>query len=301
MTQTNNLKIDLVAQSQAQKEVTINEAVARLESVQNRGVVDKDLATPPVSPTEGVAYIVAATASGAWTGKEDQVAYYNNGWRFIEANEGLTIWVNDEDKVYVFNGTAWVSYADNLQNLSKLGINAAADTTNKLSVASDAVLFSHNGTDIRTKLNKNSSSDTASFLFQDNFSGRAEFGLIGNDDFTLKVSSDGSSWNNSFVVDKSTGKIAIGGGTPISKILSATATLDFPSISTNTSSDLTITVTGATTGSSVELGLTSSPTAGIVFMGFVSAADTVTVRAFNVTGSSINPASQSFRATVLVF
>jgi len=301
MTQTNNLKIDLVAQSQSQKEVTINEAVVRLEAVQNRGVVDKDLATPPGAPAEGAAYIVAATATGAWTGKETNIAYYNNGWRFIAANEGLLVWVNDEDKVYVFNGTAWVNYSDNLQNLAKLGINAAADTTNKLSVSSDAVLFSHNGTDMRTKLNKNASGNTASFLFQDGFSGRAEFGLIGNDDFTLKVSPDGSVWNNAFVVDKTTGKIAIGGGTPVAKILSSTASLDFPNILANTSSDLTIAVTGATTGSSVELGLPAAPTTGIIYMGFVSAADVVTVRAFNVTAGAINPASQSFRATVLVF
>ncbi len=301
MTQTNNLKIDLVAQSQAQKEVTINSAVARLEAVQNRGVADKDLAAPPGSPVEGVAYIVAASATGAWLAKDGQIAYYNTGWQFIVPNEGLLVWVSDEDKVYAYNGTAWISYADNLQNLSKLGINTSADNTNKLAVSSDAVLLTHNGTDIRTKLNKNASGNTASFLFQDAFSGRAEFGLIGDDNFTLKVSADGSTWNNSFVVDKTTGKIAIGGGTQLSKILSATASLDFPSISANSSSDLTITVTGATTGSSVELGLPTAPTAGIIYMGFVSAANTVTVRAFNVTSGAINPASQSFTATVLVF
>ncbi|PIR33972.1 MAG: hypothetical protein COV36_01775 [Alphaproteobacteria bacterium CG11_big_fil_rev_8_21_14_0_20_44_7] len=203
MTNSNNLGVTLLEQSQAQKEVTINEAIYVLEALQNRGVVDKDLATPPVSPSAGDAYIVAASATDDWAGHEDEIAYYNQSWQFIVPNEGLALWMNDEDKLYVYDGASWVSYADNLNNLEKLGINAAADSTNKLSVASDAVLFSHDGDDIQAKLNKASSGDTASFLFQDNFSGRAEFGLIGDDDFTLKVSADGSAWNDAFSVDNS--------------------------------------------------------------------------------------------------
>ena len=46
---------------------------------------------------------------------------------------------------------------------------------------------------LRYKLSKESASKTLSLLFQDNFSGRAEVGLTGDDDFHLKVSADGSS------------------------------------------------------------------------------------------------------------
>jgi hypothetical protein len=206
MTQTNNLKIDLIAQNQAQKEVTINEAIYALEALQNRGVIDKDLATPPSTPADGDTYIVAASPTGAWAGKAKNIAYYNQIWRFIAPNEGLTIWVNDEDKLYTYNGTNWVSYAE---SFDKFGINASADATNRLSVNTDAVLFNHNGTDIRTKLNKNAIGNAATFIFQTGFSGRAEFGLAGNDDFTMKVSSDGSTWNDALVLDKSTGDVAV--------------------------------------------------------------------------------------------
>lgn len=213
MANSNNLNIGLIEQSQAQKYVTINEAIAALEAVQNRGVEDQDLAAPPGSPSEGDAYIVAASATGDWAGKEKNIAYYNSAeWKFISPNEGLMVWVNDEDKLCYFDGTDWQEFTSGgggSETAAKFGINATADTTNKLSVASDAVLFSHDGTDIRAKLNKNSSTDTASFLFQDNFSGRAEFGLVGNDDFTLKVSSDGSTWNDALSVDRTTGKVNI--------------------------------------------------------------------------------------------
>ena len=206
MTSSNNLGIPFVVQSQAQKEVTINDAISILEAMQNRGVADKDLATPPPSPANGDAYIIAASPTGAWSGKAKYIAYYNASWKFISPNEGLMVWVNDEDKIYVYNGASWNAYGD-LNSLAMLGVNAMPDATNRLSVNTDAVLFNNNGSDIRAKLNKNAAANTASFLFQDAFSGRAEFGLIGDDDFRLKTSADGSAWNNSFRALKTDGSV----------------------------------------------------------------------------------------------
>lgn len=91
------------------------------------------------------------------------------------------------------------------------------------------------------------------------------------------------------------------GGTHTDLIASATATLDFGSISAAGSADLTITVTGASVGDSVALGLPATPASGIVWNAFVSAANTVTVRASNITGSAVDPASATYRATVLSF
>ncbi|MCK9299689.1 MAG: hypothetical protein M0P21_12125 [Methanoculleus sp.] len=81
-------------------------------------------------------------------------------------------------------------------------------------------------------------------------------------------------------------------------IKTETASLDFGSINAAASADLTITVPGVVANDSVELGLPAAPTAGIVYQAFVSANDTVTVRATNITGSPINPAAQTFRVTV---
>lgn len=101
----------------------------------------------------------------------------------------------------------------------------------------------------------------------------------------------------------STATLNTGGtnGSTIDLVASATGTLDFGSISAASSADLTITVTGASTGDSVHLGLPASPTAGIIFNAFVSASNTVTVRAFNITAGAIDPASATYRVTVISF
>jgi hypothetical protein len=104
---THNLGITLLEQAQAQKEVTINQAIAVLDAAFNPSVLDKDLATPPASPTAGDSYLIASAPAGAWAGKANYVTYYDSGWRFIAPKEGLTIWVADETAEYRYSGSAW--------------------------------------------------------------------------------------------------------------------------------------------------------------------------------------------------
>jgi hypothetical protein len=110
-------------------------------------------------------------------------------------------------------------------------------------------------------------------------------------------------WQNSAgtVVAKvsNTGALTIGSaGTAVTNYVSATATLDFGSINSLASEDLTITVTGAVANDTVTLGLPAAPTAGIIFQAFVSAANTVTVRAHNYTAGAIDPAAATYRVGV---
>jgi hypothetical protein len=97
------------------------------------------------------------------------------------------------------------------------------------------------------------------------------------------------------------GTLRVGGGTVVASILSATATLDFPSIGSNGTETLTMTVTGAVAGDSVFLGVPAGLDAGLIFCASVTAADTVTVRMHNSSGGSTDPASGTFRATVIRF
>ena len=98
-----------------------------------------------------------------------------------------------------------------------------------------------------------------------------------------------------------TGRVLIGNHPETelpTQVLTASATLDFASIAAVASEDKTIAVAGAAVGDSVALGLPAAPAAGIVFNGFVSAADTVTVRATNITASAVDPASADYTAMV---
>jgi len=90
-----------------------------------------------------------------------------------------------------------------------LGVNTSADTTNRLSVKSPASLFDHAGSDHHLKVNKAADTDTASLLFQTGYSGRAEFGTTGDDNFRIKVSPDGTAWTEALTIDKATGRVGV--------------------------------------------------------------------------------------------
>src|SRR6185295_16253008 len=103
MTTTTHLGITLVEQSQAQKEVTVNQALMRLDALLNNGAKSRATNTPPGSPASGDLYIVGGAPTGAWSGQANKLGYYDQGWHFITPSEGMTLWVADEDIIYSYN------------------------------------------------------------------------------------------------------------------------------------------------------------------------------------------------------
>lgn len=212
---TPRLALPYIVQGQAQKEVTHNDALVRLDALVDLYILDRDLSAPPGSPADGDAYIVAGSPTGAWAGQAGNIAYLIDGaWRFYVPVKGFIAYVADEQKMLVFTASGWVDLVSVLafQNLSKLGILTSADNTNRLAVKSDAILLSHDdvtpGTgDLRVTLNKSAAGKDAGFIFQDGFSTRALFGLLGDDDFTVKVSPNGSTFYTGLVIDRSTGQM----------------------------------------------------------------------------------------------
>jgi hypothetical protein len=194
MANSTHLSLPFIEAAQAQKHVTHNAALSRLDTVVMLSVLDRDLDTPPGAPAEGARYLVAASALGAWSGQDGRIAAWQDGaWSFHTPREGWLCWIADEDILVVFNGAGWTGAAT--QNAARLGVNTTADATNRLAVASSAVLFSHAGDDVRLKLNRDSSADAASLLFQTAWSGRAEIGCLGTDDFVFKTSPDGAAFS----------------------------------------------------------------------------------------------------------
>lgn len=104
-----------------------------------------------------------------------------------------------------------------------------------------------------------------------------------------------------FETDGTQALVALGGGSQFKSILSAAAALDFPSIAAGGQAESTISVTGAAVGDTVHLGTPAGLESGLAVTARVTAADTVTVRAVNVTGSAIDPASGTYRAVVVKF
>ena len=209
---TDHLSLPYLAPAQAQKHVTHNEALKRLDAVVQLAVKDASRTSPPGSPAEGDRHIVAASPTGAWTGKDHQVASFVDGaWQFFAGEPGWLAFDVATGAILVRETGGWADIAGHLGDFDRLGVNATADTTNRLAVRSAAVLFSAiaaadgGSGDIRFVVNKETAGDTASLLFQTNWSGRAEVGLAGDDDLVLKVSPDGSTWHEAIRLDKDTG------------------------------------------------------------------------------------------------
>ncbi len=109
---TTDLGITEIEAQEVQGDVTINEAFWRLDWFCNRLVQDLTLTGPPASTTEGHAYIVAASATGTWSGYDDDVAhYFSSTWHFYTPNKGWVVTDVDNGTRYWWDGSAWSVYS----------------------------------------------------------------------------------------------------------------------------------------------------------------------------------------------
>jgi hypothetical protein len=217
-----NLTLPFLMAAQVQKHVTHNAALMALDAIVMLSVLDRDLAAPPGSPADGARWMVAVPAAGAWTGQAGKIAAWQDGaWAFYAAKEGWMCWVADEDLMLVHDGVAWAS--PSLQNAGMVGVGTTADSSNKFAVAAAAALFTHVGAGFQIKINKSKASDAASILFQNDWSGRAEFGLCGDDQFHVKVSANGSIWVEAIKIDRNEGHAAFAGSVKVASYAKASA------------------------------------------------------------------------------
>lgn len=212
MTQSSpNLALPYIQPSQAQKHVTHNEAVERLDALAQLVLEAIAAETPPASAPDGAAWGLGAAPAGDWAGQGGAVALRaGGGWLFLAPQPGWRAWDKGAGLLRVWTGSAWEdAAAGTLQNVSGVGVGTTSDAVNRLAVAGDATLLTHAGGDHRLKVNKAGTGDTASLLFQSGFAGRAEMGLTGSDDFALRVSPDGTSFRDALVADAGSGAVRV--------------------------------------------------------------------------------------------
>lgn len=105
---TDRFQLPYILPGQAQKELFHNEALARLDAALHPAVEEGPLAVVPVAPVPGQSWIVAAGATGAWAGKDGQVATFTDaGWRFVAPQPGTTAWNKQAGLWFVFDGALW--------------------------------------------------------------------------------------------------------------------------------------------------------------------------------------------------
>lgn len=222
--QTPRLALPYLAAGQMQKHVTLNESLTRLDALVQTAIASRSVSAQPPSPADGVLYLLPTAATGsAWAGRPEGslMRFEAGGWRPVEVPEGLVALVLDADELVVRHFGTWRALGTRLgvvQSLSRFGLGTMADASNPFAVRLNKALWTAleagagGDGDLRLTLNKESGADVLSLLFQSGYGGRAELGLIGDDDLRLKVSGDGSVWRDVFSVDRATGKAAFAMG-----------------------------------------------------------------------------------------
>lgn len=110
MANTINFSLPLLSPSQAQKHVTVNEALVRLDAVAQLRILASDIDTPPSIAQDGASYIVPETAVLAWAGRGGQVAVWSNGgWVYLEPSAGWRAWSVAEAAPLLFDGQKWIA------------------------------------------------------------------------------------------------------------------------------------------------------------------------------------------------
>ncbi len=190
---TANLEMPYILPSQAQKHVTHNEALQRLDAVTQLVITDRRSA-PPASPAEGSCYAVAASPTGEWSGKAGAIAMRQDGaWLFITPRRGWFAFFLDTQDLQVHTGSAGHGMMPCPVSSGWASMRRRRAGT-AWSLPGEASLLTHDGHGHRLTLNKAAPGETASLLFQSNWSGRAELGLAGTDEFGVKISPNGSDW-----------------------------------------------------------------------------------------------------------
>jgi hypothetical protein len=100
--------LPFILPGQAQKELFHNEALTRIDAALHASVEDAPLSTPPAAPVEGQSWIVGSGPTGAWAGRDHQLATWSQGgWRFVAPDQGMNVWSKALALFLQWNGSAW--------------------------------------------------------------------------------------------------------------------------------------------------------------------------------------------------
>jgi hypothetical protein len=99
----------------------------------------------------------------------------------------------------------------------------------------------------------------------------------------------------------SVGTLVVNGSAPVTRINTFSGTVTFSVLLANTSQDVAATVSGVQVGDAVMVGPPATNSTGLALMGYVPANGTITLRALNVTASSITAPTGIYRLVAIGF
>lgn len=111
---SSRLGLDLITTGVGDQLAVHNRGVVKLDALVMGSVKTRQLSAPPGGLVAGDSFIVLSPGTGAWTSKDDQVAYWTGAaWVFIEPRLGMRMWLEDElILVTVVGGDVWRAISD---------------------------------------------------------------------------------------------------------------------------------------------------------------------------------------------
>lgn len=97
---------------QSQKELTHNEALARIDALLHPVVEAKATAAPAglTDASDGLCWLIGSPAIGQWTGRSGQIARWSGGsWRYIAPVAGMTLWLESDEKRLFYIAGVWLA------------------------------------------------------------------------------------------------------------------------------------------------------------------------------------------------
>jgi len=115
MAVTSRFNITEMAVGQSGGENLFNAALRTLDISVQLTAISFDTGSGTGGETGGEVYIVSNGGTvSPFTGKDNQIAYYDNGFKFIPAINGWVVFITDELLYYKFDGTTWEKQSQGL-------------------------------------------------------------------------------------------------------------------------------------------------------------------------------------------
>jgi Protein of unknown function (DUF2793) len=103
-------QLPLLVTGQAQKELTHNEALLRVDALLHP-VAEAQLNSPPVINAQMVAgqcWLIGTAPTAEWTGKNNQIAYWTGGsWRYFVPVQGMRLRIKASGVDTIFANSVW--------------------------------------------------------------------------------------------------------------------------------------------------------------------------------------------------
>ncbi len=120
---TTRLALPFIIAGQAQKEITHNQALLRLDALVQPAVESVSLDTPPVAPIPGQSWIIGNSPTGVWAGNAGSIASFTEaGWQFVAPLAGMSVWSKADGVFALYAASDW-----DLGRAPQLGVHIGGD------------------------------------------------------------------------------------------------------------------------------------------------------------------------------